>query len=314
MKEEPISEQTNGGLNFGGEVEVVLIQLLVGMNKAENLRRAETLINQAVRSDRHPDVVCLPECFNSPYGNEYFAHYAESLEPPGETVEWLQRMAALHNVYIVGGSIPEYNQKDDRFYNTCLVYEPEGRLVAIHRKLHLFDVNIRGKLVFKESATLSAGSHLTYFEAIVPIRRRALMDSSRKTHRVRFGICICYDIRFPEVTLVASLKHACHAMLVPAAFNMETGPKHWELLLRSRAMDGQMFVVGVSPARNLDASYVTYSHSMVVNPWSEVIKDAGIQEGVHRATLNLDQVREVREAIPTRIQRRDDLYTLEVVL
>lgn len=301
-------------MNSLKHIELALVQLRTSMDKKDNLRRAGAFIKLASESDRPPDILCLPECFNSPYGTEYFEHYAESIQPPGETVQWLQHMAAQYKMYIVGGSIPEYSHDSRLYYNTCLVFDPNGQLVTTYRKLHLCDINIPDKLVFKESATLSAGSQLIYFDAVLPIEQKLRNVSSSATYHIRFGIGICYDIRFPEITLVASLKHSCQVMLFPGAFNMITGPKHWELLLRSRALDGQMFIVGISPARNIHATYVPYGHSMVVNPWGEVIKDAGIDEGLHYITLDLDQIDEVREAIPVRKQRRHDVYRIDTVL
>ena len=139
-----------------------------------------------------------------------------------------------------------------------------GTVLAKHRKVHLFDIDIPGKIRFKESETLSAGDAITVFD--VPWK-------GEKTS-VRCALAICYDIRFPELHLAAREKGA-EILLIPAAFNMTTGPKHWELVARARAIDTQCYVLMCSAARNVQASYHAWGHSMVVSPWGAVLAEVG---------------------------------------
>ena len=163
--------------------------------------------------------------------------------------------SAIENkVWIIGGSIPE--RDGDNVYNTCIVVNPEGSIVAKHRKVHLFDIDVPGKITFKESDTLSAGNQLTVFD----------------TPFCRIGLGICYDMRFPEQSQL--MKDAGAEMIVfPGAFNLTTGPAHWELLLRGRAVDNQLYVAGVSPARNPSSDYKAWGHSTLVSPWGKYVSN-----------------------------------------
>lgn len=199
-------------------------------------------------------------------------------------------MAAEAGVYLIGGSIPEADR--GKFYNTCLVFSPEGQLLAAHRKIHLFDIDIPGKTRFQESETLSPGSTMT----IVELPEYGLL-----------GVGICYDIRFPEMATIAARK-GCFAMVYPAAFTEPTGALHWELLARSRAVDNQIYVVMCSPARNATSNYLAWGHSMIVNPMAEVISEADENETIIFAQLDDPTIRETRQAIPLCTQRRFDVY------
>jgi omega-amidase len=149
---------------------------------------------------------------------------AENLEDPSqsETYTFLSEQAKKHNIYIVGGSIPE-KTSDEKYYNTSLVFNRKGELIAKHRKVHLFDVDFKGKITFKESEFLSPGNEMTVFD----------------TEWCKVGLCICYDIRFPELSMLMA-KSGAKFICVPAQFNQTTGPLHFELLLRSRALDNQV--------------------------------------------------------------------------
>jgi len=167
---------------------------------------------------------------------------------------------------LIGGSIPE--RDGDRLYNTSPIFDPHGNLIAKHRKVHLFDINIPGKITFKESTNLSPGNSLTVVETVYG----------------KIGIGICYDIRFAEMAGLYQ-KLGCVMVFYPGAFNMTTGPLHWELLARSRAVDNQMFVACVSPARCLEADYHAWGHSCVTNPYGEVIAKAGHEDEIVYADI-----------------------------
>uniref|UniRef100_UPI00358F1178 omega-amidase NIT2 isoform X2 n=1 Tax=Myxine glutinosa TaxID=7769 RepID=UPI00358F1178 len=264
---------------------LALLQLKVSMCKADNISRARNLLHQAVGGGA--EIAILPECFNSPYGVSYFAKYAEPI--PGETTEALSEMAISNGVYVVGGSIPERDQEG--LFNTTTVFAPNGDLIAKYRKMHLFDIDIPGKITFKESDALMPGSGFTHFT----------------TPFATIGLGICYDIRFPELAQIYANK-GCELLIYPGAFNMTTGPAHWELLQRARALDNQLFVATVSPARDPDASYVAWGHSMVVNPWGTVIASAEGDEKIVYADLDMGLLRDVRRRIPVMAQKRLDLY------
>ncbi|NP_001297813.1 omega-amidase NIT2 [Esox lucius] len=269
---------------------LAVIQLHVTKVKADNLSRARGLVKEAAREGAK--IVVLPECFNSPYGSSFFPEYAEKI--PGESSQVLSEVAKENRVFPVGGSLPE--EDTGKLYNTCPVFGPDGGLLLKHRKIHLFDIDVPGKIRFQESETLSPGSSLSVFE----------------TPYCKVGVGICYDMRFAELAQLYT-KKGCQLLVYPGAFNMTTGPAHWELLQRARALDNQVYVATASPARDEAASYVAWGHSSVVNPWGEVLSKAGSEEAIVYADIDLEYLADVRQQIPINTQRRADLYTVKAV-
>ena len=269
-----------------GKMKTALLQMKVVDNKDKNLAKAKDFINKAVKED--VDLVILPEMFNCPYQNDKFPEYAEK---EGEkTWQFLSQMAKEKEVFLVGGSIPEITDNGE-IYNTSYVFNNKGKQVAKHRKIHLFDIDVEGGQTFKESATLSAGDSLTIFD----------------TPFAKIGLVICYDLRFPE--LASSMaKKGVDIIVVPGAFNMTTGPAHWELLFRNRALDNQVYTIGTAPARDKSQSYVSYGNSLVVSPWGEVLKRLGGKEDILIADIDLDYLHKVREELPLLKHKRYDVY------
>ncbi|KAK6638648.1 hypothetical protein RUM43_006915 [Polyplax serrata] len=265
---------------------MAIIQFTVGEDKCENMRKAVSFIKAAVAAGSK--LIALPECFNSPYGTQYFKYYAEEI-PNGMTSQALSKVAQECGVYVVGGSIPECDGCN--WYNTCTVWNPNGELIATHRKVHMFDIDIPGGMQFKESDILTAGKQLTTFQ----------------TDMCKIGIGICYDLRFEEMARIYR-KQGCDVILYPGAFNMCTGPMHWETLLRCRAIDNQVYVAGISPATDQCAKYVAYGHSMIISPWGKILTSAEHEDSILYAIINLDEVKDARQQIPTGDQRRHDIY------
>lgn len=265
--------------------KAALIQLMVGKDRNKNLEHAYNMITKA--SKEGAKLVTLPECFNSPYGTNFFKEYAETL-CKGPTCDMLSKAAKENQIYLIGGTFPEI--ENSKYYNTCTVWDPNGNLIAKYRKMHLFDIDIPGKITFKESDILSAGSELATF----------------KMNDVKVGLGICYDLRFEELAKLYRLKE-CELLVYPGAFNMTTGPIHWELLQRGRAVDNQLFVMAISPARS-EKGYVAWAHSQVTDPWGRVIAQAGHEEEILFCNINLEACEEVRTQIPISYQRRTDVY------
>lgn len=235
----------------------------VGKIKEDNLASAYRLCTEA--SEKGVNLIVLPECFNSPYGTKYFKKYSESDE--GDTVKSLSKWARELGVYLVGGSIPEAS--DDKFYNTCYAFDRKGNIIAKHRKIHLFDINIPNKIRFFESDVLTAGESPTILQ----------------TEYGNIGLGICYDMRFSELAYYYS-KNECFLVLYPGAFNTTTGPLHWSLLQRARAVDNQLYVAACAPAR-VSGEYESYGHSSVVDPWGNVMTEAGIDEEIIYADISI---------------------------
>ncbi len=267
--------------------KIGVCQLNVVENKEDNIRKAEEMIREAAANDS--DLVVLPEMFNCPYENKYFPLYAE--EYPGKTTFMLSKVAKELGIYIVGGSIPE--RDGETVYNTAYIFDKKGDLIGKHRKMHLFDIDVEGGIRFKESDSLGYGKEVTVVD----------------TEYCHIGVAICYDMRFPELMRLMAIEGA-EIIIVPAAFNMTTGPVHWELTARTRALDNQVYFVAASPARDMEASYHAYGHSCVVDPWGKVISQADEKEGIIYGEVDLDMVKKIRKELPLLQHRRSDIYEL----
>ncbi|CAG7916243.1 unnamed protein product [Penicillium olsonii] len=277
-------------------LKLALVQLASGADKTVNLSHARSKVLEAAKAGAR--LIVLPECFNSPYGTGFFPKYAETLNPSPPTQEQspsfhaLSAIAAEANAYLVGGSIPELETSTKKYYNTSLVFSPTGELIGTHRKTHLFDIDIPGKIQFKESDVLTPGDQLTVIDL---------------PEYGKIGLAICYDIRFPEAAMIAARKGA-FLLVYPGAFNTTTGPLHWSLLGRARAVDNQAYVALCSPARDVEASYHAYGHSLIVDPSAKVLTEAEEQETIVYSDLDNDTIASIRSGIPIYTQRRFDLY------
>jgi len=272
-------------------IKVALIQMTVVDSKEKNLNKAEEMIKKAVGEG--VEFIALPEMFNCPYDNQFFPSYAE--KEGGFSWQVMSRIAKENNIFLVGGSIPEIDE-ENRIYNTSFVFNPQGQQIAKHRKMHLFDIDVKGGQYFKESDTLSAGNQVTVFD----------------TPYGKFGLIICYDFRFPELSRLL-VKRGAKFIVVPGAFNMTTGPAHWELLFRTRALDNQVYTLGVAPARDLIAGYVSYGNSLIVDPWGTVLKRLEGEENILIENLDLPKTEKIREQLPLLKHIRDDIYQLREV-
>jgi len=259
--------------------------MMVSSQSEDNLRHAGELVREA--AEQGAQFAVLPEMFCCPYEKDSFG---KNKEPAGGRI-WksLQKMAEENHIYLIGGTMPE--EDGDRLYNTCFVFDPSGKQIARHRKVHLFDVDIPGGQRFFESHTFSAGNDIT------------VTDTEYGT----IGIEVCFDIRFEEISRLMALKGA-QMIFVPANFNRTTGPKHWDLLFRSRALDNQLFEFGCSAAADEQASYVAYGHSIAVSPWGEELGCLDEGEEILFTEVDLKRNEEVRSQIPVLLHRRTDLY------
>ncbi len=270
------------------KTKIALCQMAVVKDKDQNIIKAAKLIEKAAR--HRADIICLPEIFNGLYANDSFVANAE--ERGGLTFNFLSAMAKKHSIYLIGGSISEKYQ--DKLFNTCFIFNRAGELIGSHRKVHLFDIEVQDKIRFKESDTFSAGNDLTVVA----------------TEYGKIGVAICFDIRFGEwFRLMAN--QGVRAVFVPAAFNMTTGPAHWELAFRSRAVDNQIFMLGCAPARNNQSSYVSYGNSLIVNPWGDIVARLNEKEGILIQEIDLKEVEKIRQQLPIIANIRADLYQVQ---
>lgn len=271
------------------KIKVAAIQMPTVTDKMQNVRTAGIYLEKI--KDEKPDFVILPEMFCCPYQTQNFPVYAE--EEGGPVWQQLSEYAKQYGIYLIGGSMPE-KDAEGKVYNTSYIFDRQGKQIGKHRKVHLFDIDVTGGQTFKESDTLTAGDHDTVFD----------------TEFGRMGVMLCFDIRFPELARMM-VNDGAKAIFVPAAFNMTTGPAHWELSFRTRALDNQIYMIGCAPMRDESAGYISWGHSIVTDPWGRVTDMLDEKEGVLLTELDLDYEEQVREELPLLKSRRKDMYRLE---
>ncbi|KAK8547343.1 hypothetical protein V6N13_098055 [Hibiscus sabdariffa] len=277
---------------FTYRFKIGLCQLTVTPDKERNIKHARKVIKEAAQ--KGAQLVVLPEIWNSPYSNDSFPVYAEDIDAGHDaspSTAMLAEVSGQLKITIVGGSIAE--RCGDKLYNTCCIFGTDGKLKAKHRKIHLFDIDFPGKITFMESKTFTAGETPTIVDTDVG----------------RIGIGICYDICFQELAMIYASRGA-HLLCYPGAFNMTTGPSHWELLQRSRAVDNQLYVATCSPARDSGAGYIAWGHSTLVGPLGEVIATTEHDEDIIIAEIDYSILEQRRTNLPLAKQKRGDLYRL----
>lgn len=266
-------------------MKLALCQLRVTENKADNVSRARSMLFRA--ADKGAKMAVLPEMFNIAYVASLFRDAAEPC-PDGDTSIMLSEAARETGMYIIGGSIPEL--ENGRVYNTSLSYSNTGEFLGKYRKAHLFDIDVPGVYRFMESDAVTPGDN---YPLLLP-------DAPMRT-----SVMICFDIRFPEWARLA-MQDDADLIALPAAFSRATGPRHWELLLRARALDNQLFVAGVAPAQ----SQTSHGHSMLTTPDGKVLADCGTEERIEVIDIDPALLQDMRSSIPVRTARRTDLYWL----
>ena len=270
------------------KIKIAAIQMSTVADKMENVRTVKTYLEKI--KDENPDFVILPEMFCCPYQTENFPIYAE--KEGGPVWQQLSGYAKQYGIYLIGGSMPE-KDAEGNVYNTSYIFDREGKQIGKHRKVHLFDIDVKGGQTFKESDTLTAGDSNTVFD----------------TEFGKIGVMLCFDIRFPELSRMM-VNDGAKVIFVPAAFNMTTGPAHWELSFRTRALDNQIYMVGCAPARDVSAGYISWGHSIVTDPWGRVTGMLDENEGILLAELDMDYEEQVREELTLLKSRRKDIYQL----
>jgi len=265
-------------------LRLAVLQLRTELNYDATMDKAHAMLAEAALSGC--DIAVLPEMFSCPYDRTYFKTFAARGHE--QTVAALSAWAKELGLMLVGGSIPE--REGEKLYNTSFVFDSQGTQIARHRKIHLFDIDLPG-MRFHESYTFTPGNQITTFE----------------TPWGRMGLAICFDLRFPELFRAMAMRGA-RLIFLPAQFNLTTGPSHWELSLRSRAVDNECFVVGASAARYEGFSYECWGHSTVCDPLGTVLASCDEKEQLLYAQLDLTQVDQIRQQLPTFLHLRRDVY------
>jgi predicted amidohydrolase len=203
----------------------------------------------------------------------------------------LANRAREHGIYLHAGSILERVPGEAKTFNTTLVFDPAGEIIATYRKIHLFDVDLESDTSYRESATVGAGEEIVTFE----------MDG------ITMGLAICYDLRFPELFRILALRGA-QAIILPAAFALATGKDHWETLIRARAIENGLFMIAPAQVGPHPPGLRCYGRSMVVDPWGLVIAQASDAPQVVHTELDFSLVERIRQQVPSLANRQPDRY------
>lgn len=266
-------------------MKVAAIQMSSTPDKEENKATAAALIRAAVSDGA--ELVALPELWSC-HGLEKV--YRENAEPvPGPTTEALAGLARELGVYVLGGSILE-EAGPAKMFNTSTFFTPDGELAAVYRKIHLFDVKAPDR-EYLESASIAPGKEIV----------------TAKADSATLGLSVCYDVRFPELYRLLALQGA-EILAVPAAFTLQTGKDHWELLLRARAVENQAFVIAPAQWGQKADGRWTYGRSMIVDPWGTVLAQCPDRDGYALAALDMDYLERFRTEFPTLKNRRPESY------
>jgi deaminated glutathione amidase len=284
-----MSHQLNGA---GGNelLRVAVVQMNSGDDKEANVEVALSLIDQAAGTGAR--LVALPEVWTY-LGPDVGNH--DAAEPiPGPTIERLAERARRHGIYLHCGSVSERAAGEPRLFNTTVVVGPSGEIVAKYRKIHMYDVDLAGSESYRESATNAPGDELVTFD----------LDG------ITVGLAICYDLRFPEIFRILALRGA-EVIVLPAAFTMTTGKDVWEVLIRARAIENQVFIVapnqvGAHPTGKGQAW--CYGRSLIVNPLGTVQAVAYDEATVITSDLDLAYLRKIRRQVPSLANRMPDRY------
>ena len=261
-------------------MKIASIQMVSGTSLHANLSQARGLVDQAALLGA--ELVVLPEyfCLMGVHDTDKLSIAETPGHGPIQTM--LRDVALQHKLWVVGGTLPMATADPTKVANTTLVFAPDGRCVARYDKIHLFRFD-NGRERYDESAVLVRGNEPVVFELL-----------NRAGEQVRVGLSVCYDLRFPELyrQLQADL------LLVPAAFTHTTGQAHWEVLLRARAIENQAFVVASAQGGEHSNGRRTWGHSMVIDPWGQILAEQAHGQGVVLAELDMTTLNQARERLP----------------
>jgi deaminated glutathione amidase len=277
-------------------MRVAALQTTATDDRRVNLAAAGVLVDRAAEAGAQ--LVALPEYFSVAGSPRVLREQAEPLDGPTST--WASALAERHGIWILAGTFPEAAAPDDgtggRIHNTSCLFGPTGARATTYRKVHLFDNEVPGA-AFRESETVLPGGSLETM-ALAGLAGEPVL-----------GLSVCYDLRFPELYRILALRGAT-VVTVPSAFTAVTGPPHWELLLRARAVENAVFVVAPGQVGTLPPGMpACHGHTMVIDPWGTVLAErTDPSPGVVVADLDSDQQRRIRRELPVLVNRRPEAY------
>ncbi len=262
------------------DISVTTIQMNSAVKVDENLVWLTKQFSQ-IKGQGHKLVV-LPECFPCFGGpNEEMAKIAEEYGN-GPIQDFLAHNAKKYGLWLVAGSMPIKNSGSERYSAACLIFSPDGQIQARYNKIHLFDADVADNTgQYRESDTTLAGDKVVVVD----------------TPFAKIGLSICYDVRFPELFRLMQLQGA-DIICIPSAFTYVTGAAHWQILMRARAIENQCFVVAANQTGVHQNGRQTFGHSILIDPWGEIIHQHAEQAGLLESKIHLDKIAQVRAKMP----------------
>lgn len=259
------------------------VQMLASDDKAANLKEAQHWVRQA--AGQGAQVIALPEVFIWRGSKKLEREFAEEIPGPSSTA--LAELARELKIHLLAGSILEAIPDSDKAYNTSLLFDPTGRVLASYRKIHLFDVDLANGVSLRESDTRAHGAEIV----------------TAQTDLCVVGLSVCYDLRFPELYRGLA-KNGAQLIFVPSAFTAYTGEAHWRALLRARAIENQAYVIAPDQFGKNPKSFEAHGHSMIVDPWGKILAELADGPGVITAEIDLEYLATVRAELPALNHRR----------
>ncbi len=269
-------------------LRVAAVQLNSTADKAANTAAADRLTRAAAADGAR--LIVLPEKWSVLGADDDLRAGAERLDGPA--VSWARAIARELAIDLVAGSIVESREGRERLANTSVHVDPRGEVRAVYRKLHMFDVEVAGR-AYRESAVTEPGEEVV---------------SSTTADGVELGMSICYDLRFPELFGALALRGA-RVVALPSAFTLPTTRDHWEILVRARAIENEVFVIAANQVGPHPGGHHSGGRSMIVDPWGVVLASADDREGFVAADLDLDRQVEIRAQLPVLAHRRPRVYS-----
>ena len=263
--------------------KLALCQITPQYDIGANVDRAVTLIEKA--ADNGAEMVALPEMFYYPYELQALRSVSGDED---RILDLFKGACVKHGIFLCTGSMAFVH--DGKLFNRAFLLGPSGDELLSYNKCHMFDVQFKN-LQIRESDVFTEGTQL----------------SVAKTDLGCMGMLICYDIRFPEAARKLALSGA-ELLLVPAVFNQITGPAHWHVMMRARAIENQLYLAAISQGISLSSNYKAYGHSMVISPWGDILTEADQSEQIIYADINPEELNEIRHKLPLLQHRRSHLY------
>jgi deaminated glutathione amidase len=272
------------------KIRAAAVQMNSTADRDRNLETAERLVREAAADGA--ELIVLPEKWSVLGGPEDLLAGAEPLDGPALTAarSWARELG----VALLAGSIAE--RQGDELRNASVLIDRDGEDLAVYRKIHMFDVDVEG-VSYRESELERAGDEIV----------TADLALGASPDPLRIGLTICYDLRFPELYRILAVRGAL-VLTVPSAFTVPTGRAHWEVLVRARAIENQAFVVAAGQVGKAPPQYDSYGHSMIVDPWGEVLAAVPEGEGFVAADLDLERQDELRASLPSLANRVPSAY------